>query len=62
MSVIDPGRRRTFVPLNTQESVDSVYLDNGSFDVKNQGWRENNIEGGDGSHGEQKFTQVKPRL
>ena len=62
MSVIDPGRRRAFVPLNTQESVDSLYPDNGSFDAKNQGWRENNIEDGDCSPAEQIFKQVKYKL
>ena len=62
MSVFDPGRRRTFVPLNTQASVDSLYLDNGSFDVKNPGWRANSTEEGNGSPEKQIFTQVKHNL
>ena len=58
MSGIDRGRRRNFVPLNTQESVDSLYLDSGPFGVKNQGWRESNTEGDD-SPGDQNLAQVK---
>ena len=62
MSGIEPERRRNFVTLNTQASVDSVYLDSGPFDIQNQGWRKNNMQQVQSSREEQSFAQVKHKL